>query len=101
MFAQVMTFDESPDAVQDGIEHVLKEVIPPLKEAGGLTGLWLVNAARTRRITVMLWESEEAASVGMQRIAAERAKDPDRVRPVPSSVERFEVYGEVPEAVTA
>jgi hypothetical protein len=92
MFAQVITFDESPDEIEHGIEHVVDEVVPPLKDSAGLTGLWLVDRENGRRITVMVWEDEAQMAAGMERVAAARAAAGDRPRPTPSSVGRYEVY---------
>jgi hypothetical protein len=96
MFAQVITFDESPDAIEHGIEHVLDEVVPPLKESEGLTGLWLVDRENGRRITVMVWADEAQMAAGMERVAAAREAAGDRPRPKPSSVGRYEVYARLP-----
>jgi heme-degrading monooxygenase HmoA len=96
VFAVVMTFEnETPEDVEAGIRHVGDEIIPPLQEAEGVRGWWLVDREEGRRITVMVWEDEEKYQAGMQAIQAIRAKDPDRHRPPPSSVSRFEVYGQV------
>jgi hypothetical protein len=42
-----------------------------------------------------VWESEEQYEAGMKPIQEARAKDPDRHRPAPSAVGRYEVYGSV------
>ena len=97
MFAQVMSFEESADEVEAGIRHVEQEVLPALKDAGGLTGLWLVDRESGKRLSVMVWESEEAAAAGMAAIEAKRAElgNAHGPRPKPSSVDRMEVYGAV------
>ena len=98
MFAQVISFEESPDEVKAGIEHVEEEVIPALNGAEGLrAGYWLVDRDSGRRISVMVWESDEAAAAGMAAIEARRAElgVGDAPRPTPSSVQRMEVYGSV------
>lgn len=95
-FAMVMSFDgESADDVSAGVDHVRDEVIPALAAAGGVTGWWLVDRDAGRRVTVMVWDSEERYQDGMAQVQAARAKDPERHRPAPSSVARFEVYGSV------
>ena len=94
-FAQVVTFEESPDEVEAGIRHVEEEVLPPLREVPGLQGLWLVDRERGRRISVMVWESEEAASRGMAALQAVREEHGDGQRPTPMSVERYDVYGRI------
>jgi hypothetical protein len=94
MFGVVMSFDgESADDLAAGIDHVNREVIPALGEAGGLHGWWLVDREAGRRITVMVWDSEDQYEAGMARIQEARSKNPDRHRPAPTSVGRFEVYG--------
>ena len=96
MFALVLSFDsESPEVLTAGIEHVNDEVIPALAETGGLHGWWLVDRDHGRRVTVLVCDSQEQFDAGMARVQEFRAKDPDRHRPAPSSVARFEVYGSV------
>ncbi|HXZ71881.1 MAG TPA: hypothetical protein VEH31_13590, partial [Streptosporangiaceae bacterium] len=65
MFAVVMDFQETAEDTEAGIAHVQDEVIPALKEAQGLLGLWLVDRDRHRRLTVMVWDSEERYAEGM------------------------------------
>jgi heme-degrading monooxygenase HmoA len=93
VFAMVMVFDETADDTEAGMAHVQDEVIPALKDAPGLVGLWLVDREKNRRVTAMLWDTEEHYQAGMASVQASRAADPDRHRPAPTSVERFEVYG--------
>jgi SnoaL-like domain len=91
MYAQIVTFQESPEQVDAGIAHVLDDVIPALEHAPGLTGVWLADRAKGTRLSIMVWESEAAASAAMadvqKRVAASM-----HTRPTPSSVEKFEVY---------
>jgi hypothetical protein len=99
MFAVVMSFDgESGEDLAAGIEHVKDEVIPALEHAGGLHGWWLVDRDASRRLTVLVCDTQEHFDAGMARVQEARAKDPGRHRPAPSSVARFEVYGSVTRA---
>jgi heme-degrading monooxygenase HmoA len=96
VFAQVISFEESPDRIQAGIEHVEEEVLPALRAAEGLRGAyWLVDRERGERLSVMIWESDEAAAAGMAAIDARRAELGERPRPTPASVQRLEVYASV------
>jgi hypothetical protein len=94
MFAQVVTFDEDPTQVQAGIDHVHDDIIPALQNASGLTGAWLVDRAHGTRLSIMIWDSEEAAAAAMSGVQ-ERLTRSKHVRPKPSSIERFEVYATV------
>jgi hypothetical protein len=67
VFAQVISFEESADEVEAGIKHVEEEVLPALKDADGLTGFWLVDRESGKRLSVMVWDSEEAAAAGRLR----------------------------------
>ena len=49
MFVQVITFQETPDQLDDGIGHVNEEVVPALKDAAGLRGWWLVDREHGKR----------------------------------------------------
>jgi len=95
MFAVVLDFQETAEDTEAGIAHVQNEVIPALKEAQGLLGLWLGDRDHHRRLTVMVWDSEEHYSEGMAAVQARRAAAPERHRPAPASVQRYEVYGSI------
>lgn len=97
MFAVVMSFDgESAEDLSAGIDHVNDEVIPALATAQGLNGWWFVDREAGRRVTVMVWDSEDHYRAGMAAVQEARANDPERRRPAPTSVGRFEVYGSLP-----
>jgi len=97
MFAVVLSFTEESDKdLSAGIDHVRDEVVPALNEGGGLQGWWLVDRDAGRRLTLMVWNSEDEYQSGMARIQEARLADPDRHRPAPSDVARFEVYASIP-----
>ena len=89
----VLSFEgEDAQAQADGIEHVRDEVVPAVESSDGVTGLWLVDPENGRRLTVMLAEDDERFSAAMAKVAEARAADPDRSRPAPAEVTRFQVY---------
>ncbi len=91
MYAQVVTFQESPEQVDAGIAHVLDDVIPALKDAPGLTGVWLADRASGKRLSVLVWESEAAAAAAMAEVQKRLAVS-THARPTPASFEKFDVY---------
>jgi len=94
-FAVVISFEgEDAEAQAAGIAHVQDEVLPVVQGADGVTGLWLVDPESGRRLSVMVAESEERFQAAMATITAAREADPDRHRPAPASVSRFQVYGQ-------
>lgn len=95
-FAVVVSFEgEDAEAQAAGISHVEDEVLPALRQTDGVSGVWLVDPDSGRRLSVMIAESQAAFDAGMAKIADARANDPDRPRPAPASVGRFQVYGRV------
>lgn len=100
MYAQIVTFQETPEQVDAGIAHVLDDVIPALEHAPGLTGVWLADRANGKRLSIMVWESEAAASAAMAEVQ-KRIATSKHTRPTPASVEKFDVYAIVGAASAA
>lgn len=94
MYAQIVTFQETPEQVDAGIAHVLDDVIPALEHAPGLTGVWVADRAKGKRLSIMVWESEAAASAAMAEVQ-KRLATSKHTRPTPVSVEKFDVYAMV------
>lgn len=94
MFARVIAWEaESPEDQAAGISHVEDEVLPAFQGATGLTGVWLVDREAGKRMTIMVWESEEEANKAFAKLNEIREQDPDRHRPNPVSRSSWEVYG--------
>jgi hypothetical protein len=83
MFAVVLSFDgESDEDLTAGIEHVKDEVIPALAEAGGLHCWWLAGRDAGRRMTVMVWDTQEKYEAGMPGCRRQGPKIPAATGPL-------------------
>ena len=63
MYAQVMRFDDSPQDLEDGIAHVLDEVVPAAEAADGASGVWLVDRETGERLSVLVFADESSAPI--------------------------------------
>jgi hypothetical protein len=99
MFAMMMSFDgESEHDLTAGIEHVRDEVIPAFEQTQGVRGWWLVDRQAGRRVTVLICDGDDKLHTALAHVQEARANDPDRHRPAPTTVQRFEIYGAAPGA---
>ena len=67
MHARVVTFQGSPEQIQQGAETRFRErVLPTLQQQAGFKGVYvLLDRARGKMLGITLWESEEAARGAM------------------------------------
>ena len=95
MHAMVTRFEDNPRDLEDGIAHVLDEVIPAGEATEGARGVWLVNHATGERLSVLLFEDQASADALFATVAEVRAAEPDRNRPGPVDSAVYQVYASV------
>ena len=93
MYAQVITFQDDPPDLEDGMAHVRDEVVPAAEQAAGVRGVWLVDRESGTRLSVVLFDDEEVASAFFAAVGERVAAEPGRNRPKPVGSRRYEVYG--------
>jgi hypothetical protein len=95
MYCQVISFEDAPNDLTDGISHVIEEVVPAAEAAPGVRGIWLVDRESGRRMSVMLFDDEASAEALFAAVGERRAAEPGRNRPRPTGAHRYEVYATV------
>jgi hypothetical protein len=99
MFAQIATFEETPEQLTEGLRHLREEVIPSVGTPDGLlAAYWLIDEPSGKRLTVMLWENDAkqaGAMPGIMQGVNERRAAAGRTNPPnsPISVQRYEIVG--------
>ena len=101
MLVSISHFEESGADLEEGIRHVLEEVVPSIQGAEGLrAAYWAVDRESGKRISVLVWESADAPATAMpavieaikqQRAAAGRTSP----EASPTATERFEVIVQI------
>ena len=94
MYAQVTRFEDAPADLEDGIAHVVDEVVPLARGQAGVRGLWLVDRSTGERLSVMVFDDEDAATALFAEVGKIREADPERNRPSPVGSTRYEIYAE-------
>jgi hypothetical protein len=95
MYAQVITFHDSATDLEDGISHVLDEVVPAAAGTPGVRGLWLVDRESGERLSVLVFADEATAEAMFAKVGERRTADPGRNRPKPAGARRYEIYADV------
>jgi hypothetical protein len=94
VYAQVISFEDSPQDLEDGVAHVQEEVVPPARAAAGVRGIWMVDRETGTRLSVVVVDDEESAQAFFTAVGERTAQQPDRNRPKPVGSKRYEVYGD-------
>ena len=76
MYCQVISFQDAPNDLTDGISRVLEEVLPAAEATPGARGIWLVDRESGRRMSVMLFDDEASAEALFAAVGERRATDP-------------------------
>ena len=101
MLVSIARFEETGPDMEEGIRHVLEEVVPSIEGAQGLrAAYWAVDRDGGTRISVLVWENADAASAVMPGVAEaikqrRAAAGRTQAQASPAASERFEVVAAV------
>ena len=71
MYLSMSTFDEDPQALEEGVRHIREEVVPAMQGAAGLrAAFWAVDREQGKRVAVSVWDSADAAAAAWPGIGA-------------------------------
>src|SRR3989442_12829538 len=88
MIVTVSTFNETGAQLQEGVRHVKDEVVPSVRGAPGLqAGYWVMDLEHGQRLSILVWESADAAPAAMPSVmaAVQRRRDQTGLDPPPGS----------------
>src|SRR5262249_19735226 len=97
MFVSIANFEQQGADLEEGVRHVLEEVVPSIQGAEGLrAGDWAVDRENGKRVSVLVWESAGASASAMPAVVeaiAQRRAAAGRTEPQasPTGTGRFEV----------
>jgi hypothetical protein len=101
VLVSISEFEESGADLEEGIRHVLEEVVPSIRGAEGLrAAYWAVDRAGGTRISVLVWEGADSSGTAMPAVAEaikERRAAGGRTNPQasPTATRRFEVIAQI------
>jgi heme-degrading monooxygenase HmoA len=101
LLVSIAHFEEQGADLEEGIRHVLEEVVPAIQGAEGLrAAYWAVDRENGKRISVLVWESPGASAAAMPAVVEsikQRRAAAGRTNPQasPTATERFEVIAQV------
>ena len=69
MIVTVATFKETGEELEEGIRHVIEEVVPSIRSSAGLqAGFWVVDREGGQRLSIMVWDDAEAMTAAMPAV---------------------------------